>query len=107
MRKKLRLIYLLATTAVLALTVIWLFTKFNTYILFSILVGIGLVSIITSLLPYFIAMYLFRQYEKDPENKTAKIWGIILYCCCFPVKLFVIFASIYEMLYEDNHWNFG
>ena len=107
MRKKLRFIYLLAITAVLALTAIWLFTKYNTYILFSILVGIGLGSIVTSLAPYFIAMYLFRQYGKDPKNNTARIWGIILYCSCFPVKLFVIFASIHEILYADNHWNFG
>lgn len=107
MRKKLRIIYLLSIAAVLILTAIWLFTRFNTYILFSILVGIGLGSIFTSLAPYFIAMYLFRQYENDPENKSAKIWGIVFYCCCFPVKLFVIFASIHEMLYADNHWNFG
>ncbi|AEA45572.1 hypothetical protein Fluta_3603 [Fluviicola taffensis DSM 16823] len=107
MRKKLRWIYLVVIALVLGISAFWLISKFNSYIIISILVGIGLGSIVTSLVPYFISMELLKQYETKPERKAFKIFGIILYIFCFPIKIWVIFAIIYEILYGNNHWNFG
>ncbi len=79
------------------------------YIIGGAVIGvIAVVSILTSLIPYFISQSMFRKYEANPdEKKHLKIWGLIIYLFCFPVKLWVIYVNI-EMLKEGcGGWNFG
>lgn len=106
MRKTLRKVYLLVIAVVLVLTAVSLIYA-GTHISNIVLAAFALIGIITSLVPYFGSMYVFKKYEADPENKSLKIFGIALYLCCFPIKIWVIFATIYEMLFGNNHWAFG
>lgn len=105
MRKKLRLIYLLVIAFVLVITAVSLVYP-GSHISNIVLAGIALISIITSLLPYFISMYVFKKYE-DERDKSYKIVGIALYLCSYPFMIWVIYATIYEMLSGTNHWAFG
>ena len=106
MRKILRLAYLIVIAVLLVITAISLLYA-NTHISNIVLAGIALISIVTSLVPYFTSMYFFKKHEAEPENKTYKSLGIALYLCCYPIKLWVIYATIYEMLFGNNHWPFG
>lgn len=106
MRKKLRLIYLIVIACVLVITAVSLLSM-NTRISNIVLAGLALISIITSLVPFFISMHVLKKYEAEPENKSLKIVGIAVYLCCFPIKTWVIIATIYEMLFGNNHWAFG
>lgn len=106
MRKKLRLIYLSVIACVLIVISTALLYA-GTHIDIIVLAGLGLMSIITSLVPYFLSMYVFKKYEAEPDNKAYKVFGIVLYLCCFPIKVWVIFVTIHEMLFGTNHWAFG
>lgn len=106
MRKKLRLIYLIVIACVLVITAVsllYMSTRIDTMVLGSL----ALISIITSFVPFFISMYVLKKYETEPENKSLKVFGIALYLCCFPIKTWVILATIYEMLFGSSHWAFG
>lgn len=105
LRKTARLIYLIVIAILLVITATSLLYSGDVH---SIILGaIALISIVTSLVPYFISMYVFKKYEAEPENKAYKIFGIALYLCCYPIKLWVIYATIYEMLFGNHHWAFG
>lgn len=106
MRKKLRLIYLMVIACVLVITAVSLLYM-NTHISNLVLAGIALISIITSLIPYFLSMYILKKYEAEPENTSYKIFGIAVYACCFPIKIWIVFVTIYEMLFGNDHWAFG
>lgn len=106
MRKKLRLVYLLVIAFVLVIIATGLLYA-GTHIDIIVLAGLGLISIVSSLVPYFTSMYVLKKYEAEPENKSLKVFGIALYLCCFPIKTWVIFVTIYEMLFGNNHWAFG
>lgn len=106
MRRAARLIYLIVIAVLLVITATSLLYA-NTHISNIILAGIALTSIVTSLIPYFISIYIFKKYETEPENKTLKIFGIALYLCCYPIMLWVIYATIYEILFGNNHWALG
>lgn len=106
MRKTLRLIYLIVIACVLVITAVSLLYM-NTHIGNIVLAGVALISIITSLVPYFLSMYILKKYEAEPENKSLKVFGIALYLCCFPIKTWVIFVTIHEMLFGNNHWACG
>lgn len=106
MRKKLRLVYLAVIACVLVVTAVSLLYM-NTNISNIALAGIALISIITSLVPYFISMYILKKYEAEPENASYKVFGIAVYLCCFPIKIWVFFVTIYEMVFGNNHWAFG
>jgi hypothetical protein len=107
MRKKLRLIYLWSIAFVLVMTAASLIHA-GTHISNIVLSGIALASIVTSLVPFFISMYLFKKFETEkPPNQKYKVFGIIVYVFCFPIKVWVIIATIYETLFGNNHWAFG
>ncbi len=104
-RKIARLIYLVVIAVLLVVTATSLLYTGGVD---SIILGaIALSSIVISLVPYFISMYIFKKYEAEPENKAYKIFGIALYLCCYPIKLWVIYATVYEMLFGNQHWAFG
>ena len=107
MRKKLRLIYLVSIAVLLVVTATSLLYA-GTHISNIVLAGIALASIPASLIPYFISMYLFKKFETEkPTNRKYKVFGIIIYAFCSPVKAWVIIATIYEILFGSNHWAFG
>ncbi|WP_343633115.1 hypothetical protein [Fluviicola sp.] len=106
MRKKLRLIYLLVIACLLVITAISLLHAGGDQIDSTVLAGIAFASIITSLVPFFMSMYFLKKSEKE-NSERYRVWGIILYVLCFPVKALVILATIYEILFGSNHWAFG
>jgi Zn-dependent protease with chaperone function len=106
MRKKLRVVYLLVIAFVLVIIATGLLYA-GTHIDIIVLAGLGLISIVSSLVPFFASMYVLKKYEAEAENTSYKVFGIALYLCCFPIKIGVAIATIYETLFGSNHWAFG
>lgn len=106
MRKKLRLIYLLVIAFLLVLTATSLLYARGDEISNIVLGGIALASIITSLAPYFLSMYFFKKAEAE-NNQQHQVFGVIFYILCFPIKTWVIIATIYGLLYGNDRWAFG
>lgn len=74
----------------------------------GIMAGIAFGSFVASLVPYFIAMYFFRRFKKDPLAHPHSKWmAWLFYTCCFPVKLWVIYSNIDLFIHGGYHWNFG
>ena len=74
----------------------------------SVIAWIAFGSIITSLLPFFLSMFLFKKYEKGQrENLLFKIFGLIIYSFCFPIKLWIIYSNIDMYFNGGSHWAFG
>lgn len=96
MRKNLRLIYLLVIGFVVIISTTSLLFRSNS-ISILVLAIFALISCVSSLIPFFISMYVLKKYEDEPENKSYKIFGIALYLCCFPIKIWIIAATFYEM----------
>jgi hypothetical protein len=70
--------------------------------------GIAFASIITSLLPFFISMHLFKKYELSANEKTSlKVWGLIIYSFCFPVKIWIIILNLELLINGGGGWAFG
>lgn len=70
--------------------------------------GIASASIITSLLPFFISMQLFKKYELSSNEKTnIKVWGLIIYFFCFPVKIWIIISNLELLINGGSGWAFG
>ncbi len=70
--------------------------------------GIAFACIITSLLPFFISMHLFKKYELSSNEKNyLKVWGLIIYLFCFPVKILIIISNIELLLNGRSGWAFG
>ena len=70
--------------------------------------GIAFASIITSLLPFYISMHLFKKYELSSNEKTyLKVWGLIIYFSCFPVKSWIIYSNIVLLINGGDGWSFG
>jgi hypothetical protein len=70
--------------------------------------GIASASIITSLLPFFISMHLFKKYELSSNEKTyLKVWGLIIYFFCFPVKIWIIISNLELLINGGSGWAFG
>lgn len=106
MRKKLTLIYLLVLALTIIVTAVSVFFT-STSITTTVLAVLAIISIITSLVPYFLSMYILKKHEAEPDNTSYKVFGIAVYLCCFPIKIWGIFAAIHEMLFGNNHWAFG
>lgn len=72
------------------------------------LAAIAFASIITSLLPFFIAMHLFSKYELSAYEKThLKVWGLLIYFFCFPVKIWIIYLNLALLINGGDGWSFG
>ena len=70
--------------------------------------GIALASIVTSLLPFFISMNLFNKYEqKSNEKEHLKAWALLVYCFCFPVKIYIIYLNLALLMFGGDGWSFG
>ncbi len=70
--------------------------------------GIAFASLITSLLPFFISMQLFKKYESNKEEKGhLKLWGSIIYVFCFPVKIWIIISNLVLLINGGSGWAFG
>lgn len=70
--------------------------------------GIALASIITSFVPFFVSMYLFKKYEVSSDRKTyLKVLGFIVYLFCFPVKSWIIYLNLDLLINGGGGWAFG
>lgn len=70
--------------------------------------GIGFVSAITSLAPFFISRYLFKKSEPYMHYRHRyKTAAIIVYFFCFPVKIWSIVVMIYFLVHGESRWAFG
>lgn len=70
--------------------------------------GIAFASSITSLLPLFISMHLFKKYELSAHQKTSlKVWGLLIYFFCFPVKIWIIISNLDVLINGGSGWAFG
>lgn len=106
MRKNTLFIYLFVVAALISVIAITL--SGHPGIGAGVVAGIGSVSIITSLAPFFVSRYLFKKGEPFTHyRKRYRIWGMILYVFCFPVKLWAIYVLIYLLVHGEPRWAFG
>lgn len=106
-RKRTKIIYLFI---LVVLTITTLMALYNGgYDMAGFFVaGVAIGTTITSLIPFFTSIYLFKKHEVSPaENSHFKIWGIIIYAFCFPVKIWVIYSNIDLLLNGGSRWAFG
>ncbi|RYD56019.1 MAG: hypothetical protein EOP56_13870 [Sphingobacteriales bacterium] len=69
---------------------------------------IALLSIITSLLPYYLSMQLLNKHARGQyRNASYKYWAVIVYILCFPLMLWIIYLNIDLLLNGGNGWSFG
>ncbi|TNF48291.1 MAG: hypothetical protein EP305_05925 [Bacteroidetes bacterium] len=95
-------IFILGTTTVLALL------DGGFHIAGGAIAGVAAVSAITSLLPFFLSIYLLKKYEQSERTKTyLKIIAILLYLTCFPVKLYIIYLNTDMLINGGPGWSFG
>lgn len=74
----------------------------------GVIAGIAVASIISSLLPFFVSMHLFKKYELSYNQKTyLKVWGLIIYFFCFPVKIWMIISNVALLINGGSGWAFG
>jgi hypothetical protein len=107
LRKIARIIFITAI-AILAITTLAALLDGGYHIAGGAIVGIAIASAITSLLPFFISMHLFKKYESNPgERSKFKAWGIAIYIFCFPVKTWIIFSNILLLINGGDGWAFG
>ena len=108
MKKNALIIYLIVIITFIILVPIQLLYGRGPGIIGSIVVGIGLASCVTSLLPFFVSRELFKKAASNNENRRRyQIAAIIVYIFCFPVKLWAICVLIYLLYYGEPRWAFG
>ncbi|WP_341901517.1 hypothetical protein [Fluviicola taffensis] len=107
MRKNALIIYLfvlVVLAGVIALTL-----ANHPGILAGITAGIGFVSAITSLAPFFISRYLFKKAEPHTHyRRRYQIAAITVYFFCFPVKIWSIVVMMYFLVNGEGPafgWN--
>lgn len=106
MRKNALFIYLFVVAALIIVIAITL--AGHPGIEAEVVSGIGFISIITSFAPFFVSRYLFKKGELYTHHrKRYRIWGMILYVFCFPVKLWAIYVLIYLLVHGEPRWAFG
>lgn len=70
--------------------------------------GIGFVSAITSLVPFFVSRYLFKKAEPYTHyRRRYQVAAIIVYFFCFPAKIWSIVVMIYFLVHGEPRWAFG
>jgi predicted Co/Zn/Cd cation transporter (cation efflux family) len=103
-------------TTIIYITILFLLTATTLAALYNggyqiggeVVAIIAFVSIITSLLPFFISMRLFKKQESNPKGNTnLKVWGLIIYLFCFPVKCWIIISNIILLINGGDGWSFG
>jgi hypothetical protein len=105
MRKKALIIYLFVVIIFLVLAPLQLLYGSGPGIIGSIVAGIGLVSCITSLIPFFVSRELFKKAASDNENRRRyRLAAIIVYTFCFPVKIWAICVLIHLLYYGEQRW---
>lgn len=106
-RKTVILIYVSVLVILLVTTLLALLDG-GYHIAGGFMAGVAAGSAIASLVPFFIAMNLFKKHETDPEkHKHLKVLGWIIYPFCFPVKIWVIYSNIDLLINGGSGWAFG
>jgi hypothetical protein len=102
-----RTIYLLVLVILLVTTAMMLWD--GSYLWGSLVIAAAaILSILTSLIPYFISMKLLKIFEDNPtEKKHLKTWAFVIYTFCFPVKLCIIYINVYMLINGGPRWAFG
>ena len=107
MRKKALITYLIVLAGLITTTLAALYDG-GYHIAGGIIAGIAFASVITSLIPYFIAMYFFKKIEETNSNKLKyKIFGWIFFSFCFPVKIWIILSNLNLLINGGERWAFG
>lgn len=107
MHKPLRTLYLITITLVFFTTTYTLLRGYYHIASFAV-AGFAFGSILVSLLPFFTSQYLLKRYESGGrEKKLLLILAIVLYICCFPIKIWVLYSNLDVMFNGGLHWNFG
>lgn len=108
MNRRSALIFYIAVLILLAVTTLAALYDGGYHSEGGVIAGIAFVSAITSLLPFFISMHLFKKHESNRVEKTSlKVWGLILYIFCFPIKIWIIVSNLMLLINGGNGWAFG
>ena len=107
MRKKVLIAYLIVLFILITSTLAALLDG-GYHIAGGNIAGIAFGSVITSLVPYYIAIYFFKKYEEAHSNKIKyKILGLVFFSFCFPVKIWIIFSNLSILIIGGERWAFG
>jgi hypothetical protein len=106
-RKKATIIYI-AVLLLLIVTTLLALMDGGYHISGGPIAALAFASMVTSLLPFFMSLLLFKKVEKRPHaSRLYKIWGVIVYLFCFPVKVLIIYANIDLLVNGGEGWAFG
>jgi hypothetical protein len=106
-RQNLQIIYI-SILIILVVTTLAALYDGGYHISGGMIAGIAFASLITSLLPFFISMHLFKKYESNKKEKGyLQVWGSIIYLFCFPVKLWIIISNLVLLINGGSGWAFG
>ena len=106
MRRKVIVAYLIIVAAVVSTTIAALLDG-GYHIAGGIMAGIAAGSILTSLVPFFMALYFFKKWETSPDKIPYSILGWVFFSFCFPVKTWVILSNLSLLIYGGERWAFG
>jgi hypothetical protein len=107
MRKYLRISYLLVL-AILCLSTLAALYDGGYHIAGGIIAGIAFASILTSFVPYFLAMHFLKKFQEQNNNVVKyKVLGLVFYSFCFPVKIWIIISNVNLLINGGERWAFG
>ena len=93
---------------VLTITTVWALLDGGYHIAGGLMGAIAVGSAIASLFPFLLSRYLLKKYETMSDNKMRyKVFGLLIYSFCFPVKLWVIYSNVDIIVNGGNGWAFG
>jgi hypothetical protein len=105
-RKKALRTYLIVLAGLISTTLAALYDG-GYHIAGGIVAGVAFASVISSLIPYFIAMYFFEKFEETDSNKfNFKIFGWVFFIFCFPVKIWIILSNLNLLINGGERWAF-
>lgn len=106
-RSKAKFLYIIVITLLTVTTLMALYDG-SYHIEGGAIAGIAFASIITSLLPFFISMHLLKKHELNSDKgSNLKIWALIIYTFCFPVKCWIIYSNLVLLICGGTGWSLG
>jgi hypothetical protein len=73
----------------------------------GIIAGIAFASILTSLVPYYLAMHFLEKFQDQNNAVKYKVLGLVLYSFCFPVNIWIIISNVNLLINGGERWAFG
>lgn len=73
-----------------------------------VIVGVAIGSIVLSFIPFLVSRLLLKKYENGAGKESHyRLWVMIVFLFCFPVKLMVIYSNISLLIHGGSGWAFG